>query len=296
MKNNKPVMNGLAALSLAGMIYCFIVYLYIQAELVPALPEPAEALKNLGGSTLLFILLAGVYHIFLLIHALKVLGDKVKTFVHSFYVVMIILSGILLGSDITVLSDIGKEYRLFEVNEQWLILYGCTALHIAVIVYGTVLYRKNRSSSKHLFDELRNGNDAMFLSVFQIGFICGLLGIAGVIFPMSGIMDTVFTERYKAAYMLLLAVLALLPAILFISYWAIRNKNKPVSTWFDEKQSFDAAFSAVFTLAATFPLVVILIIASVCIAGLPASFWLFLLIFIQLAVFAGSVTWRSRLY
>lgn len=289
-------MKTLSGITLAGMIYCLVVYLYIQAALVPALPEPTETVKNLGGLTLLFVLLAGVYHVFLLIHAFKVLGDRVKnTFIHSVYIILIILSGISLGSDITILSDIGKEYRLLDVNEQWLILYGSTALHIAVVIYGTVFSIKNRPSGKHhLFEEIRNGNDVMFVSIFQIGFICALIGIAGVVFSISGIMDTVFTEKYKSAYVLFLSVMALLPALVFIAYWAIRNKNRPASGWFDEKQLSDTAIGAVVALAATFPTIVILIIASVCIAGLPALFWMALLLFIQLAVFTGSVILRSR--
>lgn len=294
--NSKFAKNAFAAIALAGMIYCVVVYFYIQAMLVPTLPEPTEIIKNLGGLTLPFILLACVYHVFLLVRALNALGDRIKNiFIHSLYIVLIILSGISLLSDVTLLSDIGKEYRLLDVSEQWLILYGCSGLHIAVIVYGTVFSIKNKPSGKRFFEEIRNGNDAMFLSIFQIGFICGLLGIIGIIFSMSGIMGTVITEKFETAYMFLLAILALLPATVYIAYWAVRNKNKPISDWFDEKQQSDTAVSAMLTLASAFPLSVIFIILSVCIVALPASFWVSLLLFTQLVIFTGSVIWRSRL-
>lgn len=42
MKNNKLAMKTFDVITLAGMIYCFAVYLYIQAALAPALPEPGE--------------------------------------------------------------------------------------------------------------------------------------------------------------------------------------------------------------------------------------------------------------
>lgn len=295
MIKNRFFKGAFAAVSLLGMLYCVAVYLYIHTALVPSLPEPTITMNKLGGVTMLFLLLAGAYHLYLLVHALQTLGDRVKhTFLHSLYIVLILLSGISLASDVTILSDLGKEYRLFDVRGLWLILYGCTALHIAVILYGAIFSMRNKPSGKRLFAEIKNGNDAMFLTIFQIGFLCGLFGIAGVVFSMSGILSTVITERYKIAYLFFLALLALLPAAIFVLYWAIRNKNKPKSAWFDEKQQSDTAASAMVTLAFAVPLSVAFIVASLLFADLPAPFWISLLLFTQIVVYTCSVIRKSK--
>lgn len=296
MKRTSVVNNILAILSLAGMVYCFAVFFYLQPALVPALAEPTPLMNALGSATWLVYALVGIQHLVLLVHVLNVQLDQEKSsFLYSIYIVAVLGSGLTLLSDITILSDIGKEYRFWDVSQQWFILYGFTLFHLLVVAYGTVFRRTHPSTNQRIFDVIRSGNDTLFLSLNQISLICGVLGICGVVFPISGLMDTVIPERFQTAYMLFLSALALVPVLLFAVYWLVKNRDKPLSTWLDEKQTYDAATGALVSLMVTLPLMGIFTILSVWVARLQAPFWLLLAFFTQLIALSGTVISRNRM-
>ena len=290
--NKYKIANILAALSVIGIVYCVIAFLYIQPRLTPETTTLPQLIRTLGNITLPIYILLGIYHLVLLVSALKLFVDKVKgTFFHSFYVVVLILSGITLCSDITLLSDIGKEYRFWDVTSQWWMLYGFMSVHLVVVIYGTISRVKNHGKGQPLFEAIRTGNDTLFVGMNQIGFVCALIGIAGV---FSSRIKAI-TQPYQTGYMLLLSGLAIAPLVSFFIYWAIRNRGKPASTWFDEKQISDTSFGALIALCVCLPLLVLLTAGSMIFTTLPAPFWLILTFFITLGVFSGAVILRNRM-
>jgi len=180
------------------------------------------------------------------------------------------------------------------VSEQWLILYGFTVFHLITIIFGTLYIKKDIITGIHLFEEIKSGNDALFLSMHQIDFFCGLLGICGVIFPLSGIMSTAFTERYRESWMILLSGLALTPFILFSIYWIIKNRNRPFTEWLDEKQASDTAIGALAATVIALPLIALFVILSLSVISLSAPFWLSFLFFMILTAFTGTVIMKTR--
>lgn len=292
MKNKNLIKNILAFASILGMSYCFAVFIYTQTSLKATAPV-SETVTGLGYFVLPAMFLAGIYHVLLLFRALKALAGKQKNiFIHSLYIYMIILSGITLLSDVTIISDIGKEYSLLDVSGQWHILYVFTLFHIAVMILGTIFIKN--AVGTHLLEEIKNGNDAMFISMNQIGIMCGVLGIAGVIVSVSGTMENIILETYRAAWMMFLSCLALFPLVLFIIYWAIKYRKKPLAVWLDEKQALDSAIGAlVSTLIALF-LIVIFMIISIFAVDLPAILWLSIIFFIYLITFSGTILTRNR--
>ncbi|MBN1777848.1 MAG: hypothetical protein JW811_06965 [Clostridiales bacterium] len=282
-----------AVLAFLGLAYSLTAYLIVQPQLVPSLAEPTAVIKLLGNLTIPALFVVGLYHLYLLMHAFRTLpGRHHGYFWHSCYVVFIALSGLFLISDLTLLSDIGKEYRLFSVREQWWMLYGFTGVHVAVCLAGALYSRKTPEQDRRLFDAIRSGNDAVFITLHHIGLLCGLMGIicAIVSFP-----DWIVTQRYSDPWMILLTCIALFPLALIVLYWVINNRKNPASAWLDEKQISDTAVASLAGFTAmllSLPLCGALVWAGV--TSLSAIRWFGLLFFIGLTVFCGAVIWRNR--
>ncbi len=299
MKNRKRIiMNILAVFTLIGLLYCFAAYLYIQPRLTPSMPEPSRHIQTLGALTIPVFVTAGIYHLMLLSRMLKILtANNDRTFGYSFFTVLVILSGITLLSDATLLSEIGKEYVLWDVTGQWNMLYGFTVFHIAVSVFGMILARKSVSPGTHLFEAMRTGRDKLFLAMHQIGLLCGIAGIVGTVLPMNaaGLDLPGVPHTYREALMLVFSILALFPAGLILLYWIVKNRSKPLAQWFDEKQMSDTAAAGLMATAVSLFLLYIFGIISIYkVSALPVSFWLLLVFFVNLAVFSAATLARNR--
>ena len=293
MKNKKLLINVFSIITLFLFAYCLFAYIYIQSQLTVTMPEPTRVVKILGSITIPALLIIGLYHLFLLVHALKILTTKTeKIFSSSVYIVMIVLSGITLLSDIILLSDISKEYLLWDVSLQWLMLYGFTVFHLLVVLAGIISVQKNPVANLKLFKEIDRGSDNLFLAIHYIAFTTGLVGISGIIFAMTGLVVPADFNRH---FMLIAVRLALFPLTLIIVYWVVKMRNKPLREWIDEKQLADTSFGALASLFFTLPLyALICLIDLFTVWSLPVSFWVMLIFLIQLVVFSTVVIIRNR--
>ncbi|MCG8515930.1 MAG: hypothetical protein MI740_17530 [Halanaerobiales bacterium] len=293
MKNKKLLINVFSIITLLLFAYCLFAYIYIQSQLTVTMPEPTRVVKILGSITIPALLIIGLYHLFLLVHALKILTTKTeKIFSSSVYIVMIVLSGITLLSDIILLSDISKEYLLWDVSLQWLMLYGFTVFHLLVVLAGIISVQKNPVANLKLFKEIDRGSDNLFLAIHYIAFTTGLVGISGIIFAMTGLVVPADFNRH---FMLIAVRLALFPLTLIIVYWVVKMRNKPLREWIDEKQLADTSFGALASLFFTLPLyALICLIDLFTVWSLPVSFWVMLIFLIQLVVFSTVVIIRNR--
>jgi hypothetical protein len=290
--NKKSLTNIMGAASIIGLLYCFVAFLYMKPLLTPAMPEPTETIITLGNWAGAVYFLLGIYHIILLVNALKTItANEKRLFLHSVYIVVLILSGITLLTDFSLLTDIGKEYVIWDVQNEWMMLFGFMAFHFLVILYGTFSRNQTLGLEQKLFEEIRKGNDIMFVALNQVGFVCAVAGIGSVLVSrVSGV-----PESFQTSFMLMLSVLALVPLVSFFFYWAIRNRRKALSTWFDEKQMADSEAGAMTAFLIALPIMVLLIAGSLVWTILPASFWLSLAFFSTLGIFSGVVIFRNRL-
>ncbi|MFN2298776.1 MAG: hypothetical protein ACK2UB_08000 [Anaerolineales bacterium] len=285
-KNSKHLLTGLwGLLSILGLAYCLAAFLYLRAQLTPAMPEPTAAIDLIGTLTLPALALAGLYHLFLLYRALQHLaGMPAGRWLHSAYLTAIVVSGLLLGTEPVQLSEIGKEYVLFDVSGQWLFLIGSTLLHLAVVTAG---YLRSRKAAGGPFD---SRSDAFYATMHQVGILCGLLGILGVMsYTQWGVL-----ERYRVFLILPLSALALWPWAAILAFLILRNRNKPLAAWFDEKQTGDMAAGALCAMLVMMPLLVILSAVDLRVSlEPPFSFWFMQLFFLCLILFSGTVLIRS---
>lgn len=291
MRTKRIAAGVLAALSIAGLLYCLAAYLYMQPRLTPSMPEPIPAIRTIGGFTVPALFLAGVYHLFLLARAFRTLASRERYLLpHSLYMIAVLLSGATLLSDLTLLSDIGKEYARWDVTDQWLMLYGFTALHIAVAVCGLLTGGKG-AAEKPADRQPVCGSDAFFLTMHQIGAVCGVLGTAGLFLSLRGIVP----DRFREPWMLTISCLALFPLAVFLAYMVVRNGRRPIAAWFDEKQTADMAVGALFALFAVLSLLLAAAaVEAVTDTGLPAPFWPMLAFFCGLTVLSAAALARNR--
>ena len=268
-------------IALILLFACLGIYIFLESKLTAAMPEPADYIDILAGSIAVGLLIAGLYHLSLLAHVLKTLSGKVT---HSIFVAAIILSGISLLSDVTLLLEIDKEYLLFDVTLEWIMLYGFTAVHILVVILGLVYTSKYPAGDKKLF-QLENDN--LFMSMHHIALIAGILGVAGIVVAMTG---TIVPDRFSVQFMILLASLALCPLILIVCFWMIKKRILTQTRWMDEKQVSDSAIGALASLliGVLFYLIVILFDMFAPLP-LPVPFWILFIFFVQLSVFSSVV-------
>jgi hypothetical protein len=277
--------DAIGALSVLGMAYCLAAYAYLIPRLTPNMPEPGESDNRLGAFVALAILVAGVYHLILLVRVIRSLGRMPSgRFLHSLYLVAVVVSGLSLATEPVQLSEIGKEYVLFDVRGQWAFLIVSTIFHLAVMTVGFFYTRRKGSGA------VESRNDAFYITMHQVGIVCGALGIMGLIsFNQWGV-----PERYQPLLILVLSALALTPWIIILVFLMAGNRTKPLSAWFDEKQATDTAVGALCAMLAAMPAMVALSALEVYFRlGLPLSFWMMLLFFLCLVLFSLTVLARS---
>ncbi len=290
MNGKRAAANSIGILALACLAYCAFTYLYMQPRLGPATPGLAPGLRMMANFIVPALFIDGVYHIILLVRAFRTLeGRTRRLFPRSLFIVAVVLSGVFLLSDCTLLSDIGKEYARWDVSDQWLMLYGFTAFHIAVTVWGLLAGLTEKRKAPEARGEI--GRDAFFLSMNQIGVLCGALGISACVLSLWGIVP----DRFRAAWLMALAILSVFPLAVYLFYMVIRNRRKPLRSWFDEKQTADLGAGA---LVSVFSMMVVLVPAGVIEAsvrtGLPAPFWPMTVFFVGLSALSTVSLARSR--
>jgi hypothetical protein len=286
------LINLLGVLSIAGLAYCFAAYLYLRQQLTPAMPDPTPAIELIGALALPALAVAGIYHLVLLVRAFQILaGMPAGRFLHSVFLVSVVLSGLSLATEPVQLSEIGKEYVLFDVSGQWLFLIGSTLFHLAVVTAGIFVTRRVAGGISAAVRNIDSRSDAFFTTMHQVGILCGLLGILGVMsYTHWGVL-----ERYRVFLILPLSVLALVPWGTILAFLMVRNRNKPLSAWFDEKQTTDTAVGGLCAMMVVMPVLVILSAVDLRIdLEPPFAFWLMLLFFLCLTLFSFCVLMRSR--
>ena len=255
--------------AIVSQVYCLVAYRYLQPLLKMDLAEQTPAMERVELMIIPALMITGLYLLYQLINALKVL-PKVKEalLLHSLYIVFLVISGILILSDVALLSDIGKEYPYWDVSEEWSLLYFFGAMHLTAILV-SIIYRwkyHTEEGLKNLFAKAREGNDILFILLNQIAFICGILGLL-VIMVFQTIIEA---GNYRICVISVLSILSLMPLLLFAVYWILKCRKKNGQRWLDEKQVSDTCFGSMVTLAVGMP--ILGIVAILFVTGVIVSF------------------------
>ncbi len=285
----KALINIFSVAAFLMLAYSVAAYVYLQTNLTPQQPVLTGLLRTIGNLIIPTLFIAGLFHIYLLAQALKTLTGR---FWSSVLYVLVLLSGIMLFSDLAILSDIGKEYLLFDVTNEWVMLYCFAGLHMAAMAFGLAAVKRAQGEGGRLFEALANSAEGLFLSVHQISLVSGVLGVLGVIVAKT---DLIVDERFSGSFAILLAGLALIPLVMIVVFWIVKMRKKPVREWMDEKQLSDTALGGLSGLIAG-----VILYAAVFVLDFfkaisqPVSFWILPMFFIQLIVYSAVIMIRNR--
>ena len=136
----KALINIFSMAAFLMLAYSVAAYVYLQTNLTPQLPELTTGLlRTIGNLIVPALFIAGLFHLYLLAQALKTLTGR---FWSSVLYVLVLLSGVMLFSDLAILSDIGKEYLIFDVTNEWIMLYCFAGLHLAAMAFGLAAVKR----------------------------------------------------------------------------------------------------------------------------------------------------------
>ena len=288
----KAMFNGLGILSALGLITCFGIYHTLQIRLVPGQPLTDE-INSLGGISVPILFFVAIYHLILFVYALQQYADDPKPlFFHSAYIVALILSGINILTDYTILTDIGHEYPYWDISGYWLYLYICNVVHLLIVFYGLVkTWQTPPIRMKALFEQIRTGDDKLYRSLHQIGLMSAVIGLIGLVWALV----TGFAEPYKTMWLFVVMIFALVPVGFMAIYWGIRNRKKPARKWMDEKQFSDMAFGALSMSAFMLPLLVVFaVISSLNVFLLSGQTWLLFSFFFMLLFYFAVMVIKNK--
>ncbi len=271
------------------------IFFYFRETLVPGFDILTWPIKVMSIVLLPIYILLGIFHLVILLELLKCIPSQTKNpFLLSLGVVLVTVSGITLLSDITILSDIGKEYLYFSVTNEWYMLFGFTLFHFLSLLYIYLISRRLEVEGIKFTDAIHSGNDQMFLSLYQIVGISGFVGFIVTTLFLFNVVDFLTYQSYLTGLLLMLSALVLLPVFLFISYWVIKFRKIAVETWFDELQSRltvqGISWAMLFGLL-TGALGIFLSIIGVTV---NLVYWLLMMFFIELTIISVLVILKTR--
>ena len=201
-----------------------------------------------------------------------------------------IISGIMILADMTLLSDIGKEYvQGWQTRGEWIILFISYGLHYVSLGLAMISIIRNLRHDAVPAEQVMK-DEVLFLSLHTTGLICGGLGVFGVLVGLTSDLSLWMMERLVP----ILGLIILSPYLTILGIWLFRRRLGSGTPGLDEKQFQDLASAGLWTLILTFPLMLLffaLQLSSIEKEAWPVL-WLPFLLFPALTVFS-SLTLRS---
>jgi hypothetical protein len=196
-----------------------------------------------------------------------------------------IISGLMVLSDITLLSDIGKEYAQgWQTRGEWKILFNSYGLHILSLVLAMVSIIKNLRDDKKPAEQVMK-DEVLFLSLHTTGLICGGLGLLGVVAGLFSDLSLWMMERI----VVVMGLIVLSPYLVILGIWIFRRNLGGVTPGLDEKQFQDLATAGLWTLIFTLPLM--LLFFGLQLSSLAKESWSAL--WLPLLVFSALISFSS---
>ena len=293
MKMKKTTVSILGILAILGMGFNLWAYGQLQTLLVPSAVELPAIVNTYTLAIMVSFLFISAFHLMMLFHTFYLLPRMKKShFWGALFFCALVLSGIFIASDASLLHDLGEEYRFWDVTEEWQLLTLISSCQMILMAISLVVLLLSKEKTPFaFFPKSEKFDEGMFLIVTQVGLICGLIGLA--MLPIPSFMD--IDEYYRPGYLISLSVIALLPFISSIVYWLIRNRGKHKEELLDEKQFQDIAFGALLaTILLVLTLLSEMVLSTINLIDLNNPLFYFLAIDILILVISGTVLLRSR--
>jgi hypothetical protein len=274
---------------ITALVFSLVVLLKLQPKML-AFNEITILEQNLltvvGFGLLLLLVFDLLSTLQLVIYFKRV--EKIK----AFYLILLILgiiSGLLVFSDVALLSDINRQYHNQLSQPEWQLVYPFIIYQFVI----TLIFQYCHLTGKFLVqqEEMITRDINIFLVVQVVGVVCGVLGL--------GLMSLGFL--YSRAWTLTVHTIISMGVLLFpyalaVGYWIFMKLKEKDRQWYDEKQSQDVGKSAFLTLViVTFIMVALFFLHYFRLDGVIRMLWLPFYIFSTLFLFSlGNLYFSNK--
>ena len=203
------------------------------------------------------------------------------------------ISLFLLAVDIMMLSEIGHEYMVgHNISGEWQMVFAGQIVHALFAVLLLIqCAATNKLLSKKMKTTVAIKDEALFLTVNQIGIISSVLGFICLFLP--GWLGV--PQAYQNGLLFLLCVVFLIPYGLSAAHWFLTKRKEKPTEWYDEKQITDISRGALFTLVTTvFITIIFYFLSSVKVINISTALWYPEYLFLTLLLFSGSTLYLSK--
>lgn len=288
LMNRISIIVSIVALGLlAGNIGMFL-------DIKDAIETGAAIREWMGAAVAAFLIAIGLAHIFgLLDLAAQFRHFKRDSLVRAAVFVLGFLSLFLLAVDVTMLSDIGHEYRSgFDVSGEWRIVFTGHVFHALFLVLLLIQCAvSNRALAKNANPAAAVKDEALFLTINQIGVISAVLGFV-CLFLLTG---SGMPPQYRNGLFFLLCIVFLVPYAVAAAYWFFTKRTVKPGDWYDEKQYADISRGALATLLLTVLITIVFYsLLALGIINVDAQLWFPLYLLFTLLFFSGSTLYLNK--
>ena len=288
MRINERILNfitillgGIAVLSLP-LTFFFFETIRPKMVIFDQIPANTEYMMNYVGFGYLFYLMFSVYSFFRILAFWK----NVKKTLISFSIMMFINITAFLAvfANITLISDIGKQYKAGLSQPEWIILYLSMAFQFFtafVLIHANIFRFGKERNEKFIAKDIN-----IFIASQYAGIICSFFGLfltfLNFFFPRP-----LWMIRVQINYSMMFLVI---PYILVMLYWLFIKMKEKEKVFFDEKQLQDIGRASNFTLFSGILLSFILYLLS-CggLSSMVSVLWFPSIIFVSLLAFSSAL-------
>jgi len=271
------------ALGIISLI-SFIADYFIFAELRPrmvafeAISQNHDNLMLVVGAGLLIFLAFCVLSFLRIVQYLK--KAKKITFIYSLLLAGSVLCLLFVFSDVALLQDIDKQYKLGLAQPEWSLVYPIMISQFIVAIIFMVFHLFGFKKENQVEDVVKDSN--IFLVAQYVGIVCGLSG-----FILSG-LGFFFPSAWNLyVHTIISSIILLIPYVLIVGYWLAIKLKEDISDWYDEKQIQDIGKSSFMTLVISVVFMIFLFALNFNnLNGVVSMIWLPLYVFFVLTLFS----------
>jgi uncharacterized membrane protein len=282
---------SLGVIAASGLIYNLLLFTYLYPRVLHFEPlgGQLEALGILSGLSLAVI---GFFHLITVMTlVLQVIVSRSAGFLRILTIVIGIISGLLLLSDLAMLQDIGKQYALgWNTAGEWTILFINHGLHVIFTVLALLALLTKRKGENPP-EEAALKDEVLFNAAHMTGLLCGGIGLVATVIVLVARIP-ILVEILSIP----VGVLILLPYLLMLGIWLFFKRKEKVREWLDEKQFQDIARAGLWTTILLPPCMIAIGVLQL-VNGVDSAWsytWLPFYIFLAMLVFSSTALASAR--
>jgi hypothetical protein len=292
LKNLRVTSIGLGVIAASSLVYNLILFAYLYPKVLhfEILDGQMEILGLLSGLSLVLI---GIFHLVTVITLLaQIIFQRSAGILKILTIVIGIISGLLLLSDLSMLQDISKQYvQGWNSASEWTILFINHGLHVlfTILAFVTLATRIGRENHP---EESAVKDDVLFIATHTTGLLCGMIGLIAILVALVTRLRLSIFEILSVT----IGVLVLLPYLFALSVWLFMKRKEKITDWLDEKQFLDISRASLLTILITLPIMTLISVLQRIIGfGNVLDFiWFPLFIFLTMVSFSSVTLYLSR--